>query len=144
MDIKYILSNPHARPPHRAHPTDAGADLHAAVDRAVTIKPGQRKLIPTGVTLAIPTGFVGLVHPRSGLAAKHGVTVLNTPGTIDSDYRGEVMVCLINHGPRQHTIQPGDRIAQLLIQKVELSTFVNVDNLDTTQRGTGGFGSTGA
>lgn len=143
MNINYTPTNPGAKPPHRAHPTDAGADLHAATMLPTDLWPGERALISTGVALAIPEGYVGLVHPRSGLAAKHGVTVLNTPGTIDSDYRGEIKVCLINHGDKPYSVKPGDRIAQLLIQKVELSEFVKTDNLDTTQRGDGGFGSTG-
>ena len=143
MNINYQPVRPGAKPPHRAHPTDAGADLTAALDDPVTLEPRQRRLIPTGVAMAIPAGYVGLIHPRSGLAARHGVTVLNTPGTIDADYRGEIKVCLINHGKSPRTITNGDRIAQLLIQKVELPAFTEVDNLDTTQRGDGGFGSTG-
>ena len=143
MNINYMPTHPGAQAPHRAHPTDAGADLHAALEDPVTIEPGQRRLIPTGVALAIPEGYVGLIHPRSGLAARHGVTVLNTPGTIDADYRGEIKVCLINHGKSPRTIQPGDRIAQLLVQKVELPEFVEVEHLNTTTRGDGGFGSTG-
>ena len=95
------------------------------------------------MALAIPPGYVGLIHPRSGLAAKHGVTVLNAPGTVDADYRGEIKVCLINHGQEPHTINPGDRIAQLVIQKVELPAFVETEHLDTTTRGESGFGSTG-
>lgn len=143
MNINYVLTNPGAKPPHRAHPTDAGADLHAATMLPTVLWPGEHALISTGVAVAIPEGYVGLVHPRSGLAAKHGVTVLNTPGTIDADYRGEIKVCLINHGDKPYSVKPGDRIAQLLIQKVELSEFVKTDNLDTTTRGDGGFGSTG-
>lgn len=143
MNIDYRFTHPGAEPPHRAHPTDAGADLHAHIAIPVVLKLGERALIPTGVALAIPPGYVGLIHPRSGLAAKHGITVLNAPGTVDADYRGEIKVCLINHGNDTHTIMPGDRIAQLVVQKVELPEFVEVEHLDTTQRGTSGFGSTG-
>lgn len=144
MNIDYRLTHPGAEPPHRAYPTDAGADLHAHIAIPVALKPGERALVPTGVALAIPPGYVGLVHPRSGLAAKHGITVLNAPGTVDAAYRGEIKGCLINHGQEPHTINPGDRIAQLLIQKVELPNFAEADTLDTTTRGDGGFGSTGA
>ena len=143
MHINFMPTHPGAQAPHRAHESDAGADLHAAVEEPVTIEPGQRRLIPTGIAVAIPEGYVGLIHPRSGLAARHGITVLNTPGTVDADYRGEIKVCLINHGKSPRTINPGDRIAQLLVQKVELPEFVEVEHLNTTTRGDGGFGSTG-
>lgn len=143
MDINFIKLTDHAQTPYRANPTDAGADLHAALFHPLALNPGERRLIPTGIALEIPAGFVGLIHPRSGLALVHGVTVLNAPGTIDASYRGEVKVCLINHGQETHTIRPGDRIAQLVVQWVELPTFTEVDTLDTTQRGAGGFGSTG-
>lgn len=143
MNIDYRFTHPGAQPPHRAHPTDAGADLHAHLAIPVVLKPGERALISTGVALAIPEGYVGLIHPRSGLAAKHGVTVLNAPGTIDADYRGEIKVCLINHGQETYTVRPGDRIAQLVVQKVELPTFTEVANFHPTQRGANGFGSTG-
>lgn len=128
--------------PQRAHPEDAGADLYAAKD--LTLNPGERALMPTGIAIALPLGTVGLIHPRSGLAAKHGLSVVNTPGTIDAGYRGEIKVCLINHDP--HTpieITRGMRIAQLLVQKVELCSFQEVPELDETQRGAGGYGSTG-
>lgn len=128
--------------PQRAHPEDAGADLYAAND--LTLNPGERALMPTGIAIALPLGTVGLIHPRSGLAAKHGLSVVNTPGTIDAGYRGEIKVCLINHDP--HTpieITRGMRIAQLVVQKVELCSFQEVPELDETQRGAGGYGSTG-
>lgn len=128
--------------PQRAHPEDAGADLYAAKD--LTLHPGERALMPTGIAIALPIGTVGLIHPRSGLAAKHGLSVVNTPGTIDAGYRGEIKVCLINHDP--HTpieITRGMRIAQLVVQKVELCSFQEVAELDETQRGAGGYGSTG-
>ncbi|APT84889.1 dUTP diphosphatase [Corynebacterium aquilae] len=128
--------------PRRAHRGDAGVDLYATTD--ATLQPGQRQLIPTGIALAMPLGYVGLIHPRSGLALKHGLSVVNTPGTIDADYRGEIKVCLINHDTAEPIhITRGDRIAQLLIQKVELVDFTEVEELDTTDRGTGGYGSTG-
>ena len=106
------------------------------------IAPGGRALIPTGLKMALPTGYEGMVRPRSGLALKHGITVLNTPGTIDSDYRGDVGVVLINHGDKTFTVNQGDRIAQLIINKVEQVEFEIVNELDDTARGSGGFGST--
>jgi dUTP pyrophosphatase len=128
--------------PAYAHPGDAGADLVAAED--VVLAPGARRLVPTGVAIALPDGYVGLVHPRSGLAHRLGVTVLNAPGTVDSGYRGEIKVNLVNHDP-VHTVKisRGDRIAQLLVQRVERATFRAVDELPDTVRGAGGHGSTG-
>ena len=128
--------------PQRAHRGDAGVDLHATED--LTIAPGERKLVGTGIALALPLGTVGLVHPRSGLAAKHGVTIVNTPGTIDADYRGEIKVCLLNTDRETpFEVTRGMRIAQLVVQRVELPDFVEVDDLDETERGAGGYGSTG-
>ena len=128
--------------PAYAHEGDAGADLCAAVD--VEIPPGQRVLVGTGVAIALPPGYVGLVHPRSGLAARLGVTVLNAPGTVDSGYRGEILVNLINHDPVTIArIARGDRIAQLVVQRVERADFVVVEELSDTSRGAGGHGSTG-
>ena len=121
----------------------AGMDLRAAVPSPVRIEPGGRALIPTGLAIAIPGGFEGQVRPRSGLAHKHGITVLNTPGTIDSDYRGEVKVVLVNLGSEVFEVQRGDRIAQLLISPVARAALVVVDELDETVRGAGGYGSTG-
>jgi dUTP pyrophosphatase len=128
--------------PAYAHPGDAGADLFAAED--VELAPGERCLVRTGVAIGLPEGFVGLVHPRSGLAARLGVTVLNAPGTVDAGYRGEIMVNLVNHD-RVITakISRGDRIAQLVVQRVEHAHFVVVDELSGTSRGAGGHGSTG-
>jgi dUTP pyrophosphatase len=128
--------------PAYAHPGDAGADLVAAED--VALLPGERKLVHTGIAVAIPDGCVGLVHPRSGLAARLGVTVLNAPGTVDAGYRGEILVKLINHD-RERTVKiaRGDRIAQLLVQRVERAEFRAVDELPGTVRGAGGHGSTG-
>ncbi|MEV4135352.1 dUTP diphosphatase [Dactylosporangium sp. NPDC049742] len=128
--------------PAYAHPGDAGADLVAAVD--LDLAPGERALVPTGIAIALPDGYVGLVHPRSGLAHRLGVTVLNAPGTIDAGYRGEILVNLVNHD-RVITakISRGDRIAQLVVQRVERAHFHGVDHLPDTVRGAGGHGSTG-
>ena len=123
----------------------AGMDLRAAVpaDQNLIVKPGMRVLVPTGLIFEIPTGCEGQVRPRSGLAFKHGITCLNTPGTIDSDYRGEVLVLLINHGEDDFVIERGMRIAQMVIAPVSQATVVERDLSDPTQRGSGGFGSTG-
>ena len=128
--------------PAYAHPGDAGADLVAAED--VELAPGERRLVPTGIAVALPDGYVGLVHPRSGLAARLGVTVLNAPGTVDAGYRGEILVNLVNHD-RANTVKisRGDRIAQLLVQRVERAVFHAVPELPDTTRGAGGHGSTG-
>jgi dUTP pyrophosphatase len=128
--------------PSYAHPGDAGADLCAAVD--VRLPPGGRALVPTGVAIALPAGYVGLVHPRSGLAHRMGVTVLNAPGTVDAGYRGEIMVNLINHDREvPATITRGDRIAQLVVQRVCRADFEVVAELPDSARGAGGHGSTG-
>ena len=121
----------------------AGMDLLAAIDETLTIKPGEIKLVKTGIAFALEQGFEAQVRPRSGLALKNGITVLNTPGTIDSDYRGEVCVILINHSQTDFVITRGMRIAQVVIAKYEQAQVVEVENLDETLRGTGGFGSTG-
>ncbi|NNF77427.1 MAG: dUTP diphosphatase [Rhizobiales bacterium] len=121
----------------------AGMDLRAAVSDPVHLEPGARALVPTGLAIALPAGFEAQVRPRSGLALKKGVTCLNTPGTIDADYRGEVGVILINHGSETFKIERGDRIAQLVIAPVTQGTWVEVDSLDDTARGSGGFGSSG-
>jgi len=127
--------------PARARRDDAGLDLYAA--ETVTIEPGERALVPTGIALAIPAGHAGFVLPRSGLALRHGVTCLNTPGLIDAGYRGEVKVLLINHDRAAATVARGDRIAQLVIQRVEPAALVEVDELPESDRGGGGFGSSG-
>ncbi|MFH0410700.1 dUTP diphosphatase [Corynebacterium sp. L4756] len=128
--------------PHRAHRGDAGADLYAA--ESLILQPGERALVGTGIAIALPLGTVGLIHPRSGLAAKHGLSIVNTPGTVDADYRGEIKVCLINHDRHEPIeIVRGTRIAQLVIQRVELVDFIEVEDLDATERGAGGYGSTG-
>ncbi|QFT29086.1 Deoxyuridine 5'-triphosphate nucleotidohydrolase [Labrenzia sp. THAF82] len=121
----------------------AGLDLLAAVDDPVALAPGERRLVPTGLSMALPAGFEAQVRPRSGLAAKHGVTVLNTPGTIDADYRGEVKVILVNLGQEPFLISRADRIAQMVIAPVLQAEITEVDVLSETDRGTGGFGSTG-
>jgi dUTP pyrophosphatase len=143
-DVRVALQRlePDLSPPSYAHPGDAGADLVAASD--VELQPGERASVPTGVAIALPAGYVGLVHPRSGLAARLGVTVLNAPGTIDAGYRGEIMVILINHDPANPVkISRGDRIAQLVIQRVDRADFQIVDELPGSVRGAGGHGSTG-
>jgi dUTP pyrophosphatase len=121
----------------------AGLDLCAAVADPITLNPGERRLIPTGYALAIPPGYEGQVRPRSGLAWRHGVTVLNAPGTVDADYRGELKVLLINHGDTPFVLSRGDRIAQLVICPVARANLILVDTLDDTARGAGGYGSTG-
>ncbi|MFD1369975.1 dUTP diphosphatase [Actinoplanes sichuanensis] len=140
--VQVLRIDPDLPLPAYAHPGDAGADLVAAEE--AEIAPGARVKVRTGVAIALPDGFVGLVHPRSGLAARLGVTVLNAPGTVDAGYRGEILVNLINHD-RENTVKisRGDRIAQLVIQRVERAAFHAVDALGDTARGAGGHGSTG-
>ncbi|ADG89000.1 deoxyuridine 5'-triphosphate nucleotidohydrolase [Thermobispora bispora] len=129
--------------PSYAHPGDAGADLYATED--VELKPGERAVVGTGIAIALPDGYAAFVHPRSGLAAKHGVTLVNAPGTIDAGYRGEIKVTLINTDPRETVrLKRGDRIAQLVIQRVEKAAFYEVERLPGSSRGANGFGSTGA
>jgi dUTP pyrophosphatase len=122
----------------------AGCDIHAAVDTDVMLAPGQRLLIPAGFSMALPAGFEAQIRPRSGLAMKHGVTCLNTPGTIDADYRGPVCVLLINHGQEPFVIHRGDRIAQMIVARAERAEFTQSEELDVTARASGGFGSTGS
>jgi dUTP pyrophosphatase len=128
--------------PAYAHPGDAGADLMTTVD--VTLAPGERALVPTGIAIAFPEGYVALVHPRSGLAARHGLSLVNTPGTIDAGYRGEIKVLLINHDPTETVeLKRGDRVAQLVFQRVEQAALTEVEALPESVRGAGGYGSTG-
>jgi len=141
MKIDVVKLNSDAHLPTYAKTGDAGADLYAA--HSLSLMPGEYKLVSTGIAMAIPMGYVGLIHPRSGLAAKYGITVLNTPGTIDAGFRGEIKVILVNLGKDNYTISRHDRIAQLVIQKVEGAFFEPVDELDATERGNGGFGHTG-
>jgi dUTP pyrophosphatase len=129
--------------PAYATPGAAGVDLSACIDAPVTVAPGQRVQVPTGLAIALPTGFVADVRPRSGLAWRAGLTVLNAPGTIDCDYRGELLVVLLNTGDAAYTIQPGDRVAQLVVLRYERVTWHEVAVLDDTERGAGGYGSTG-
>ena len=130
--------------PTRAHVTDAGLDLRCAEGFGVTLAPGERQLVDTGVKVAIPAGYVGLVHPRSGWAHRYGITVNNAPGTVDAGYTGNIKVNLINHGQDVVSVSYGERIAQLLIQRVELPEIEIAESLDTATRGADGFGSTGA
>jgi dUTP pyrophosphatase len=142
MRIQLRRVDPDLPVPTYAHPGDAGADLVSAVD--VVLDPGRRALVPTGTAIALPEGFAGFVHPRSGLAARHGVTVVNAPGTVDAGYRGEISVTLLNTDPeRAFVVHRGDRIAQLVVQRVERVEFVEVEELSGTPRGDAGFGSTG-
>ncbi|MEI6648357.1 MAG: dUTP diphosphatase [Actinomycetes bacterium] len=129
--------------PRYAKPGDAGADLTSRID--ITLAPGERALVPTGIAIALPPGYAAFVHPRSGLAIKHGISMVNAPGTVDAGFRGELQVILINQDPKSpFTFHIGDRIAQLVIQKVERAEFVEVEFLPGSDRGEGGFGSTGA
>lgn len=142
MRVNIVRLDPELPLPSYAHPGDAGADLVARED--VTLQPGERRLVPTGIALALPDGYVALVHPRSGLAHRSGLSIVNAPGTIDAGYRGEVQVCLVNLDPATPIeLRRGDRIAQLVIQQFETATFVEVDDLPDSSRGAGGYGSTG-
>jgi len=142
LEISVLRLDPDLPLPAYAHPGDAGADLVTTVD--VTLAPGERAMVPTGIALALPEGFVALVHPRSGLAARHGLSIVNTPGTIDAGYRGEIKVLLINHDPKEPIeLRRGDRIAQLVVQRFEQARFVDVEVLPESVRGAGGYGSTG-
>lgn len=129
--------------PAYATPQSAGMDLLAAIDVEITVEPGRRCLVPTGIAIALPPDYEAQVRPRSGLAIKNGITLLNSPGTIDADYRGEIGVILINHGDEPFLIKRGMRIAQMIIAKYESADWQEVGNLDETERGRGGFGSTG-
>lgn len=144
--LKVVKLRDDAVLPTRATAGAAGLDLTAAIDAPIELAPGRRALVPTGLVVVIPAGHEGQVRPRSGLAAKHGVTVLNAPGTIDEDYRGELKVLLVNHGDAPFTIRSGERIAQLVVAAVAGLTIevrASLEALDATERGDGGFGSTG-
>jgi dUTP pyrophosphatase len=142
LRVQVVRLDPDVPLPSYAHPGDAGADLVTTSD--VTLGPGERAVVGTGLALALPDGYVGLVTPRSGLAARHGLGMVNTPGVLDAGYRGEVRLNLVNHDPREPVALPrGTRVAQLVIQRVERAVFVEVDELPASARGTGGFGSTG-
>lgn len=142
VEVALVRLDPDLPAPTYAHPGDAGADLLTAID--VTLAPGERALVPTGVAIAMPEGYVALVHPRSGLAARHGLSIVNTPGTVDAGYRGEVKVMLINHDLVEPVeLRRGDRIAQLVFQRVSRARFTEVEVLPDSVRGDGGYGSTG-
>lgn len=142
VEVLLTRLDPDVPLPAYARPGDAGADLVTTSD--VELGPGERAVVGTGIALAIPEGYAGFVHPRSGLAARVGLSVVNTPGTIDAGYRGEIRICLINHDPREPVrLRRGDRVAQLVIQRVEHAVFREVDGLAESARGAGGYGSTG-
>ncbi|WP_323794285.1 dUTP diphosphatase [Nocardioides sp.] len=142
LPVQVVRLDPDLPLPAYARAGDAGADLMTTRD--VTLAPGERALVPTGIALALPEGYVALVHPRSGLAVRHGLSIVNTPGTVDAGYRGEVQVLLINQDPSESvSLCRGDRIAQLVIQRVERAVFEEVDRLPDSERGDGGYGSTG-
>jgi dUTP diphosphatase len=141
VTVPVLRIDPSLPLPAYARPDDAGLDLYAA--GPVTLEPGARALVPTGIALAIPAGFAGFVLPRSGLALRHGLSLLNTPGLIDAGYRGEIKVLLVNHGEAPVTLERGDRVAQLVVQRVEHVALAPVAALPESPRGAGGFGSTG-
>lgn len=143
LEIRRLEGNDDLPLPQYMTAHAAGMDLTAAVDEPVLLKPGARHLVPTGLAIALPDGYEAQIRPRSGLAIKHGISMVNTPGTIDADYRGEVKVILINHGDTKFTINRGDRIAQMVIAPVTRVEVVEVEELTETDRGAGGFGSTG-
>ena len=142
IEVLLLQLDPDLEPPSYAHSEDAGADLRSR--ESFELQPGERRLVGTGVAIALPAGFAGFVHPRSGLAARYGISIVNAPGTVDAGYRGEIKVCLINND-RSHPvgIARGDRIAQLVIQPVSIAAFVPVTELPSSVRGVGGYGSTG-
>ena len=142
VKIKIRNRSRHEMPAY-ATPLSAGLDLRANIDEPLTLQPLPRALVPTGLSMALPAGYEAQVRPRSGLALKHGITVLNTPGTIDADYRGEVGIILINLSAEPFTIHDGDRIAQMVVARCEQAECVGVESLDDTERGSGGFGHSG-
>lgn len=142
LQVKIVNRSPYPCPAY-ATPQSAGVDLRACLEQPVMLQPLQRAMIPTGLYIALPVGYEAQVRPRSGLAAKHGITVLNTPGTIDADYRGEIRVILVNLSDQPFEVVPGERIAQMVIARHEQVEWEQVDELDATERGAGGFGSTG-
>ena len=142
MKVKIVNKSKNPSPAY-ATPLSAGMDIRADINEPITLKPLHRQLIPTGLYIALPEGFECQARPRSGLAVKHGITVLNTPGTIDADYRGELKILLVNLSDEPFVIEPGERIAQLVITPYIVGDFAVVDELEETERGAGGFGSTG-
>ena len=142
MEIR-IINHSHHELPRYATPQSAGMDLRANLDEPVTLRPLERRLIPTGLRIALPVGYEAQIRPRSGLALKHGISLINTPGTIDADYRGEIGVILINLGQEPFVVNDGERIAQMVIARHEQPQLIEVEVLDDTERGEGGFGHTG-
>lgn len=142
MNVKVINHSKHELPKYETD-SSSGVDLRANIEKSVVIEPMERTIVKTGLFLEIPQGFEAQVRPRSGLAIKHGITVINSPGTIDADYRGEIAVALVNLSKKSFTVNDGDRIAQLVFAKVEQATWKTTDSLTKTERGSGGFGSTG-
>ena len=142
MKVQIVNRSPYPCPAY-ATPLSAGMDLKANLTEPVTLGPLERTMVPTGLFIALPEGYEAQIRPRSGLAAKHGITVTNTPGTVDADYRGEVCVLLVNLSNEPFVINPGERIAQMVIARHEKAEWVEVESLDETERGAGGFGSTG-
>ena len=143
IDVKITCCRPGARLPCYMTAAAAGMDLYVKLDNDLILAPGERVMVPIGIAIALPAGYEAQIRPRSGLAAKHGVTLVNTPGTIDADYRGEISVILINHGEFDFVIKDGERVAQMIIGPVLRCQWDLVDNLDETDRGSGGFGHTG-
>ncbi len=143
-ELKVKIVNKSGNPdPEYGSEHAAGMDIRACLKQDLVIKPGEIKLVPTGIYIELPVGYEAQIRPRSGLALKHGLTVLNTPGTIDADYRGEVGIILINHGESDFTVRNGDRICQMIVAKHEKVEWINVEKLNDTSRGEGGFGHTG-
>ena len=138
-----IINKGHQPLPAFATPQSAGMDLRANIEEPIVLHPMERRLVPTGLFMALPAGYEAQIRPRSGLALKHGITVLNTPGTIDADYRGEIMVLLINFSQQDFVVNDGERIAQMVLAKHEQCDFIKVEELDETERGAGGYGHTG-
>ncbi len=138
-----IINRSHHALPSYSTPLSAGMDIRANLDTPITLQPGERKLIPTGLFIALPEGYEAQIRPRSGLAIKHGITVLNSPGTIDADYRGEIGIIIINHSDKAFVIEDGERVGQMVVARYERVAWEETDTLDETERGAGGFGHTG-
>jgi dUTP pyrophosphatase len=143
VQVKRLAGARDLKLPVRASQQAAGVDLHAAIETSITLEPGERAVVPTGIAVALPPGYEAQVRPRSGLAVRHGIALVNSPGTIDADYRGEIKVILINHGAATVMFERGDRIAQLVVQRLPDIEWEAVDELPVTARGAGGFGHTG-
>lgn len=144
MSVKVsIINRSHHALPSYSTPLSAGMDIRANLEAPITLQPGERKLIPTGLFIALPEGYEAQIRPRSGLAIKHGITVLNSPGTIDADYRGEIGIIIINHSDKAFVIEDGERVGQMVVARYERVAWDETDTLDETERGAGGFGHTG-